>query len=154
MDWSSRNHYNRFMTLYPGLPRWVGTRRINHSGFCWSIHDVVAVASAEPYNHMQAICTLLQKITTPAPSQSDFYGPDAIPDIQPTASKHWRLRVLETTFSKSDSCSWQNTLRSVSRPEFVSDTRCRNCRYAGSQILQGLSNVNKMHKQTELVQDW
>jgi len=42
-------------------------------------------------NHMQAICTSLQKITMPAPNQSDFYGPDALPDTQPTASKHWRL---------------------------------------------------------------
>ena len=36
------------MTPCPGLPRWVGTRRINHSGFCWSRHDGVAVASGEP----------------------------------------------------------------------------------------------------------
>ena len=42
-------------------------------------------------NHMQAICTLLQKITTPAAHESDFYGPNALPDTQPTASKHWRL---------------------------------------------------------------
>ena len=41
-------------------------------------------------NHMQAICTSLQKITTPAPHQSDFYRPDALPDTQPTASKHLR----------------------------------------------------------------
>ena len=41
-------YYNRFMILCPGLPRWVGTRRINHSGFCWSRHDGVTVASAEP----------------------------------------------------------------------------------------------------------
>ena len=37
------------MTLSPRLPGWVCTRRINHSGFCWSRHDGVAVASAEPY---------------------------------------------------------------------------------------------------------
>ena len=42
-------YYNLFTTLCPWLPRWVGTRRINHSGFCWSRHDGVAVASAEPY---------------------------------------------------------------------------------------------------------
>ena len=31
-------YYTHFIytTLCPGLPRWVGTRRINHSGFCWS----------------------------------------------------------------------------------------------------------------------
>ena len=42
-------YYNRFTTLCSGPPRWVGTRRINHSGFCWSRHDGVAMASAELY---------------------------------------------------------------------------------------------------------
>ena len=42
-------YYNHFTTRCPGLHGWVGTRRINHSGFCWSRHDGVAVASAEPY---------------------------------------------------------------------------------------------------------
>ena len=42
-------NYDHLMTICPGLPRWVGTRRINHSGFCWSRHDGVAVASVEPY---------------------------------------------------------------------------------------------------------
>jgi len=47
-DPAYRNYYyNRFTTLWPGIPRWVGTRRINHSGFCWSRH--VTVASAEPW---------------------------------------------------------------------------------------------------------
>ena len=41
--------YNRFKILCLGQPRWVGTRRINHSGFCWSRHDGAAVAPAEPY---------------------------------------------------------------------------------------------------------
>jgi len=45
----------------------------------------VAVALAELY---AAVCTSLQRITTPAPHHSDFYGPDALPDTQPTASKH------------------------------------------------------------------
>jgi len=26
----------------------------------------------------------------PAPHHSIFYSPDALPDAQPTASKHWR----------------------------------------------------------------
>ena len=43
-------------------------------------------------HHMQAICTFLQKITMPAPHHSDFYGPDAHPETQPTASKHWRCK--------------------------------------------------------------
>ena len=39
--------------------------------------------------HMQ-VCTSLQQTTTPAPHHSVFYGPDALPTTQPTASKHWR----------------------------------------------------------------
>ena len=58
-------------------------------------------------NHMQAICTSLQKITLPAPNQSDFYGPDALPDTQPTASKHWRPCPL-----------WENVASST-KPEVV-----------------------------------
>ena len=46
---SNYYYYNRFTTLCLGRPRWVGTRRINHSGFCRSRHDEVAVASVEPH---------------------------------------------------------------------------------------------------------
>ena len=42
-------YYIRFVTLCLGLPRWVSAGRINHSGFSWSRHDGVAVASAEQY---------------------------------------------------------------------------------------------------------
>jgi len=47
-------------------------------------------------SHMQAICTLLQKIAMPAPHQSCFYGPDALSDTQLTASKHWRPHKWHT----------------------------------------------------------
>jgi len=40
-------------------------------------------------DYMQVICTLLYKqITTPAPHNSIFYGPDALPAAQLTESKH------------------------------------------------------------------
>ena len=42
-------YYNHFMALCLGLPRWAGSRRINHSRFCWSRDSGVAVASAGPY---------------------------------------------------------------------------------------------------------
>ena len=48
-------------------------------------------------NHMQSTCTSHQKITTPAPHHSDFYTPDALPDTQPTASKHWRHSRRKTS---------------------------------------------------------
>jgi len=78
------------MTLCLGLPRWVSTKRITILDFAeadtmvWQWHQL---------NHMQAICTSLKKITTPSPHQSDFDGPDALPDTQPTASEHWRQQI-------------------------------------------------------------
>ena len=38
-----------------------------------------------------ALCS--RQITMPAPHHSDFYGLDALPDTQPTASKHWRQKI-------------------------------------------------------------
>ena len=37
-----------------------------------------------------------RQITTPAPHQSVFYRPDALPAAQPTASKHWRQNTTTT----------------------------------------------------------
>jgi len=37
--------------------------------------------------HMQ-VCTSLQADNQPAPHHSVFYRPDALPDAQPTVSKH------------------------------------------------------------------
>ena len=51
-------YYNHFTTLCLGLPRWVGSRRINHSRFYWSRDDAVVVASAEPYaSHLHLTAT-------------------------------------------------------------------------------------------------
>jgi len=73
--------------LFPGLPRWAGTRKVkpiwillkqgtvSGSGISW------AVCKSAPHS---------RPITTPAPHHSVFYRPDALPATQPTASKHWR----------------------------------------------------------------
>ena len=71
-------YYNHFTTLCPVLPEpIVDFAEAEMMGWHWHQLD-----------HMQAICTSLQKVTMPAPHQSDFYGLDALPDSQPTASKH------------------------------------------------------------------
>jgi len=46
-------------------------------------------------DHMQTICTLLQ-ITTPTSHHSIFYRPGAVPEAQPTVSKHWIPNCLTT----------------------------------------------------------
>ena len=84
------NNYNRFTTLCLGLPGWVGTRRIHHSGFCWSRHDWLAVASAEPYASYLHFAPEDNQAST---SIVRFYGLDALPDTKPAASKHWRPKA-------------------------------------------------------------
>jgi len=75
------------MVFFSGLPGWAGTRKIkpiwillkretvSGSGISW------AICKSAPGS---------RQITTPAPHQSVFYRPDALPAAQPTASKHWR----------------------------------------------------------------
>ena len=79
--------HTRLTALFPGLPRWAGTRQVkpiwillkqetvSGSGISW------AICKSAP-------CS--RQITTPATHHSVFYRPDALPATQPTASKHWR----------------------------------------------------------------
>ena len=47
-------------------------------------------------NHMQIICTTLQTDNHASTHHSIFYGPDALPDVQPTVSKHWKKQRRKT----------------------------------------------------------
>ena len=79
------NTNTRLTALFPGLPRWAGTRKVkpiwillkqetvSGSGISWDI------CKSAPHS---------RQITTPAPHRSVFYRPDALPAAQPTASKH------------------------------------------------------------------
>jgi len=77
------------MALFPGLPRWVGTRKVkpiwillkqetvSGSGISW------AICKSAPYSRVQT-----DNHTSTPPLC--FYKPDALPVAEPTASKHWR----------------------------------------------------------------
>ena len=79
--------HTHLTALFPGLPRWTGTRKVkpiwilmkqetvSGSGISWDI------CKSAPHS---------RQITTPAPHRSVFYRPEALPATQPTASKHWR----------------------------------------------------------------
>ena len=41
-------------------------------------------------DHMQTMCTSLQTDNHTNTTSLNFYRPDALPDVQPTVSKHWR----------------------------------------------------------------
>ena len=83
--YSTHNTHTSLTALFPGLPRWTGTRKVkpiwislkqetvSSSGISWTIYK------SAPRS---------RQITTSAPLV--FYRPDAFPVAQPTASKHSR----------------------------------------------------------------
>ena len=59
-------------------------------------------------DHMQTICTSLQTDNHTSTSSLSFYRPDALPDTQPTVSKHWRRRCYtNTVYRLSHVFTWQ-----------------------------------------------
>jgi len=77
----------RLTALFPGLPRWAGTRKVEP---IWILlkQETVSGSSISGARCKSAPCS--RHITTPASHHSVFYRPDALPAAQPTASKHWR----------------------------------------------------------------
>ena len=51
--WQHTHTHTRLTALFPGLPRWAGTRKVNQSWFYWSKGQWVAVASL---SFLQAGC--------------------------------------------------------------------------------------------------
>ena len=78
--------HTRLTAIFPELPRWAGTRKakpiwillkqetVSGSGISWNIYKS-ALRS--------------RQTSMPAPHNSVFYRPDALPAAQPTASKHF-----------------------------------------------------------------
>ena len=79
--------HTRLTTLFPGLPGWAGTRKVKPIWILLKQETVSGIGIS------WAICKSApcsRQIATPAPHQSVFYRPDALPAAQPTVSKHWR----------------------------------------------------------------
>ena len=79
--------HTRLTALLPGLPGWAGTRKVTPIWIC------VKQETVSGSGIRWAICKSAprsRQITTPAPHWWVFYRPDALPAVQPTASKHWR----------------------------------------------------------------
>ena len=78
----SKSTTTTVLTHCPGPSRWVGTRRINHPGLCWSRYNGVAVASYEPYaGHLH----FAPEDNHASTLSVRFLRADALPDTQPTA---------------------------------------------------------------------
>jgi len=74
-----------------GLPGWAGTRKVKPGRVkpIWS--GFTGARDSEWQWHLlgyMQVC-ISSQTTTPASHHSVFYRPGALPDAQPTASKHW-----------------------------------------------------------------
>ena len=77
----------RLTALFPGLPRWAGTRKVEP---IWILLKQETVSGCGISWARCKSAPSSRQITTPASHHSVFYRPDALPATQPTASKHWR----------------------------------------------------------------
>jgi len=81
-------HTHPFNCPFPGLPGWASTRKVKP---IWILRKQETVSGSGISWATCKSAPRSRQITTPAPFHSVFYRPDALPDAQPTASKHWRF---------------------------------------------------------------
>ena len=80
----THTHTHTHLTaLFPGLPRLAGTRKVKP---VWILLMQETVSGS---GISWAICKSAPRSTSLLTTQF-FYRPDALPAVQPTASKHWR----------------------------------------------------------------
>ena len=76
-----------FNGFFPGLPRWIGTRKVKP---IWILLKQETVSGSGWAVCKSAPRSRPDHASTPPLS---FYRPDALPATQLTASKHWRLWI-------------------------------------------------------------
>jgi len=82
---STTPHHNRFTALFQGASGWAGARR--------QLLDFMVqgeINRGRHTDHPAGRHSIRTNQCPPPPSPIFFYGPDALPAAQPTASKHWR----------------------------------------------------------------
>ena len=83
--------HTHLTALFPGLPRWAGTRKVKP---IWILLEQETVSGSGISWAMCKSAPHSRQITTPAPHHSVFYRPGALPAAQPTVSKHWRPHIM------------------------------------------------------------
>ena len=81
-------HARPFSGPFLVLPRWAGTGKVKP---IWILLKQETVSGSS----MQVVCKsapCFREITMPATHHSVFYGLNALPAAQATASKHWRIK--------------------------------------------------------------
>ena len=78
----------RLMALFPGLPGWAGTRKVKTNLDFTEARDSEWQWHQLGHRGPMQVYTSLQTDNHTNTSPLSFYGPDALPAAQPTASKH------------------------------------------------------------------
>ena len=115
IDRQTHTHtHTRLTALCPGLPARAGTRKAEP---IWILLKQETLSGS---SISWAICKSAprsRQITMPAPHCSVFYRPDALPETQPTASKHCftgtsaEVSVVIVALSRQVCAVWQNSCR-------------------------------------------
>ena len=81
----------RLMALFPGLPGWGSTRKVEP---IWILLKQETVSGSGISWAISKSASRSRQTKTPAPHHSVFYRPDALSATQPTVSKQWRQSAL------------------------------------------------------------
>ena len=120
----TRTH-TRLTALFPGVPRWAGTRKVKP---IWILLKQETVSGSG----ILASSACSRQTTTPAPHHSAFYRPDALPAAQPTASKHWSTGQYKLLQSREQYISTITTGTAEMQPD---DGCMRPCSAASIWLL-------------------
>ena len=91
-------YYTRLMACFSGQLGKPVPEKYHQSGFKWGKRWWGFGMQRHQLDHMQTICTLLQRDNHTSTVLLNFYRLDALSDAQPTVSKHWRhLNIVDTS---------------------------------------------------------
>ena len=120
--------HTRLTALFPGIPRWVGTRKVKP---IWILLKQETVSGS---GISWAIC----KSAPRSRHRSVFHRPHALPATQPTASKHWRHMSLHYLV-KYECRKWHHSeiriaINDESRGSIAKNFRCDELLSAGERM--------------------
>ena len=92
-------HTHSRLTAFFSRTTWVGQYQKDKPFWILLKQEMMEWQWHQP-DQMQIICTSLKTENHASTSSPSFYGPDALPVAQPTASKHWRHTATEHTRKK------------------------------------------------------
>ena len=107
-------------------------------------------------DHMQVICTSLQRDNHASTSSLKFfYGPDALPAAQPTASKHWRQKQhlpFRNNYKCAISKGFQKTLKGpLDKPGNRTSVKLQSERmHSYVHMHESILNMRKLNTATSL----